>query len=253
MSSGANLEKWILAVAAIFVLTLFGLVTLAVRFIGVGLPTCVTDVQPFTTGEIIQQTPKHYEIHYVARMWSFAPAEITIPVGSTADIYLSSADVTHGMYIGGTNVNLMAVPGTVNFARVKFDKPGDYDILCHEYCGVGHHNMATKIHIVNRNVDILPVAPVQLPAGAFVLQARGCVACHSTDGTPSVGPTLKGVFGRTEALEGGGTVKVDESYILESIRNPQAKVVKGFPPAMPKLQLTEEELKHVSDYLQTIK
>jgi cytochrome c oxidase subunit 2 len=60
-------------------------------------------------------------------------------------IYLTSGDVIHGFQIDGTNVNLMAIPGTVAYARVKFDKPGVYHMVCHEYCGIGHQDMATKI------------------------------------------------------------------------------------------------------------
>jgi cytochrome c oxidase subunit 2 len=36
----------------------------------------------------------------------------------------------------------MAVPGVVNYARVKFDKPHVYQLLCHEFCGTGHDRMA---------------------------------------------------------------------------------------------------------------
>jgi len=100
--SRIGIEKGIITTAAIFVLTLAGVIALTVKQLGIGLPTCLTDVRPFLEGKVIDQAPKRYEIHYVARMWKFEPAEISLRPGSTADIYLSTADVTHGLQIVGT-------------------------------------------------------------------------------------------------------------------------------------------------------
>lgn len=51
----------------------------------------------------------------------------------------------HGYHIDKTLVNLMAIPGAITYSRVKFDRPGEYQIICHEYCGLGHQNMAGKV------------------------------------------------------------------------------------------------------------
>lgn len=68
--------------------------------------------------------------------------------------------------------------------------------------------------------------------GEDLVQKFGCTACHSLDGSPAVGPTFKGLFGRTTKLQGGGSVTVDEAYVRESILDPDAKVVAGFPPGV---------------------
>jgi mono/diheme cytochrome c family protein/cytochrome c551/c552 len=68
--------------------------------------------------------------------------------------------------------------------------------------------------------------------GASLYKAKGCNACHSLDGTRIVGPTWKGIWGRVEKTS-GGDVTVDEAYVKESIENPNAKIVEGYPPAMP--------------------
>ena len=145
-----QLEKRIICISLAFALVLLGLAALAINLFHVGLPTCLTDIKPFQRGELITHSPTHYEVHYVARMWKFEPEDVTVPAGSTVDIYLSAADVTHGLILLGTNLNLMAVPGVVNYARVKFDKPRVYQLLCHEFCGTGHDRMAAELHVVDR-------------------------------------------------------------------------------------------------------
>lgn len=247
------LEKKILVAASIFAVALFGVIALSVRLFGIDLPTCLTDVRPFKDAKVIEQGPKRYEIHYVARMWKFEPADVTMPPGSTADVYVASADVTHGLQIIGTNVNLEVVPGAVNFARVKFDKPGDYLVVCNEYCGMQHHNMAARIHVSENSV-----APAILPAaspasGSDLVAKYACTACHSLDGSPMTGPTFKGLYGSKRILADGKTVTADEAYLTESINNPNAKVVKGFDPVMPPMPIPPNEVHQIVEYLETLK
>jgi cytochrome c oxidase subunit II len=108
----------------------------------VSVPNCVTDVAPFTEPAVVRRGDGRYDIRVVARMWAFEPASIELPAGSEADLYVTSLDVIHGLYIEGTNVNLMAVPGVVTGTRVRFDRPGEHRVLCHEYCGAAHQYMA---------------------------------------------------------------------------------------------------------------
>lgn len=138
-------EKTALVLAVGFLGLFAALLVYAAKALNIDLPTCITDVKPFTEGKVIQHAPNRYEIHYLSKMWYFEPADVEIPAGSVVDIYVTSADVIHGFHINGTNVNLMAIPGTVAYARYKFEKPGVYHIVCHEYCGIGHQDMATKI------------------------------------------------------------------------------------------------------------
>ncbi len=112
------------------------------------VPECLPYDKAYREPKIIKLDENTYQVFSVASMWQFQPSEIYIPVGSEVDFYLTSKDVVHGFNISEKNVNMMAVYGAINKTTVKFDKPGVYDIICHEYCGVGHQNMRAQV-IVN--------------------------------------------------------------------------------------------------------
>lgn len=100
---------------------------------------------PFGEPGLRELAPGKYEAYIIARTWSFTPKEIRVPAGSTVTFFVASIDVQHGFRVNQTNVNMQIVPGEVSRLTVTFDKPGEYDIVCHEYCGVGHHTMAGKV------------------------------------------------------------------------------------------------------------
>lgn len=257
MNGVPKLERRIVIISTAFVLALFGVAALAVNMFHVGLPTCLTDIRPFQKGELITHSPTHYELHYVARMWRFEPEDVMVPVGSTVDIYASTTDVTHGMILLGTNLNLMVVPGVVNYARVHFDKPGVYQLLCHEYCGTGHDRMTSNLRVVDEATfqarQIAPVAPEQVDPRFQLLEAKDCTTCHSIDGSESIGPTFKGIYGRSVKLTDGSTLTADDAYIRESILKPSTKIVTNFDDVMPVPELTEEEMNQIVEYLKTLK
>jgi cytochrome c oxidase subunit 2 len=255
--SVTQLEKRIIWIALAFVVVLLALSALAINLFHVGLPTCLTDIKPFQKGELIAHSPTHYELHYVARMWKFEPEDVTVPAGSTVDVYLSAADVTHGLILLDTNLNLMAVPGVVNYARVKFEKPHVYQLLCHEFCGTGHDRMAAKLHVVDAAAFAArpSLPPVSQPThpGHKLLDDNLCLACHSLDGQPGIGPTLKAIYGQTQKLRDGSGVTVNDAFIREKILNPNAKVLAGtYEQEMPKTDLTPEEIEQIIEYLKTL-
>ena len=85
--------------------------------------------------------PNKYEAYILAQAWSFQPREIRVPVGSTVTFYLTSKDVQHAFRLDNTNINMMVLPGEISKLTATFDEPGDYNFVCLEYCGVGHHTM----------------------------------------------------------------------------------------------------------------
>jgi cytochrome c oxidase subunit 2 len=96
------------------------------------------------------------------------------------------------------------------------------------------------------------LTPLQL--GEKLYTDKGCKQCHSIDGSKLIGPSLKGVFGKEELLADGSKIKVDENYIRESLVNPMAKIVQGYPPVMTSFegQLTDDEIAGIIAYLKSL-
>lgn len=81
----------------------------------------------------------------VARLFSFTPDEIRVPVRRPVTFRITSPDVTHGFQIVRTNANTMVVPGYVSQFTTTFADTGEYLIVCNEYCGLNHHGMYSKL------------------------------------------------------------------------------------------------------------
>ncbi len=140
-------EKRVLVISTGLMLVFLSAVVYSVFGLGIDLPTCITNMEPYKEGRVIERAPLRYEVQYVAKMWAFDPPLVEVPAGSTVDLYLVSADVVHGFQIIGKNINLMAVPGAVNGTQVTFREPGEYRVICHEYCGVAHQTMYATIKV----------------------------------------------------------------------------------------------------------
>lgn len=86
-----------------------------------------------------------YIIGYATKGWKWEPSEVRVPVGSTVTFFVTSGDVIHGFKVQNTNINVMVLPGQISKVTVTFDTAGEYPFICHEYCGILHHNMFGKI------------------------------------------------------------------------------------------------------------
>jgi len=142
-----TVEKKVVAAALLFSAAMLALLAFAAVRLGISVPGCVTNVKPFANGELIQLAPGRYEAHVVSKMFSFKPSPLKVPKGAVVDFYLTSQDVVHGFYIDGTDVNLTAIPNAVSYAQAHFDKPGKYQVICHEFCGLGHQDMVGVIEV----------------------------------------------------------------------------------------------------------
>ena len=146
-------ERVFMVLSVAVLVAFFVAIVVASAGLGVRLPEPVgrvdpqrlTETPPFDRPGVRAVGPNRYEVVMVARAWRFEPREVEVPVGSTVTFRIASADVTHGFLIRGTDANLTLIPGQVSEVTVRFDRPGEYLFLCHEYCGIGHHAMYGKV------------------------------------------------------------------------------------------------------------
>ncbi len=89
----------------------------------------------------------------VAEQWSWSIKPDNFKVGQTAEFHVTSNDVNHGfaLYDPGFRIvaQTQAMPGYTNVLRYTFTKPGIYQVLCLEYCGVAHHEMKAEIKVAD--------------------------------------------------------------------------------------------------------
>lgn len=191
--------------------------------------------------------------------------EVSLPLDKPIKILLRSKDVLHDFYVPQFRVKMDMVPGSVSYLWFTPTVIGDFEILCAEFCGLGHFNMRGKVHVISQDAhddwlnerltfaqsltkNTSEALSVLAKNGKDVAQNNGCMACHNFQNS-SIGPTWSNLYGRMQTLNDGTQFKVDDAYLAESIVDPSAKVVKGFAPIMPKLPLEELQVKALIAYI----
>jgi cytochrome c oxidase subunit 2 len=195
-------------------------------------------------------------------------SDLHLPLNKPVKVLLRSKDVIHDFFVPQFRVKLDIVPGMVSSIWFTPTRTGKFEIVCSEYCGVGHFNMRGHVVVEEEAqfqawLNSQPTYAQSLVKGGDaasgdlsqqgkqLAQNRGCVACHSADGSASVGPTWKDLYGKTEKLASGNTVVVDETYLKESILSPNAKIVQGFPAVMPPSNFNDQELAALIAYIKS--
>ena len=210
------------------------------------------------------------EIYVVGKqwMWKFQHQtgqreinELHIPSGARIKLTMTTEDVIHSFYVPAFRIKQDVVPGRYLQTWFEATRPGKYYLFCAEYCGTNHSGMGGYVYVME------PTAYQQWLAGGTgtesaasqgqkLFQERGCASCHQVDpgGQQGRGPTLYGLFGKQQAIEGDGNVTVDETYIRESILNPQAKLAAGFQNIMPTFQgqVNEEQILQLVAYIRSL-
>lgn len=228
--------------------------------------------------------PDALQVNVTGRMWSWLheyengvqSPELYVPVNKPVQLNLHSQDVIHSYYIPAFKVKQDAVPGVPGlFLWFSAYEIGTYQVFCAEYCGLNHSGMWSKVHVVTQEefdewlrvegekvVQIAQAAETGAADNLHILgeslsKSKGCVACHSIDGSKLIGPSFKGVYGKNEIVVTGGQereVAVDDEYIKRSILQPMADVVKGFQPLMPSQEglVNEAEIKALTAYIRSL-
>lgn len=88
------------------------------------------------------------KVTLVAGRYGFFPRYVQVPAGRPITFRMASMDVLHGVHVPMTNMSTMIVPGYVAQLTTVFPKPGEYPMLCNEYCGLGHDHMWSRLSVV---------------------------------------------------------------------------------------------------------
>lgn len=104
-------------------------------------PETLTVAGEFSTPGVTAEADGSLTVVMRAEFYVFRPDVVRVPAGRRVRFRITSPDVLHGFQIVGTNVNLTVAPGYVSEATTTFTEPGEYLVVCNEYCGLGHHNM----------------------------------------------------------------------------------------------------------------
>jgi cytochrome c oxidase subunit 2 len=209
-------------------------------------------------------------INVIARQWSWLfqyesgiqETQLRVPVAKPIKLLITARDVIHSFYVPALRIKQDAVPGMQTYLWFQATEPGTFDILCAQYCGLGHANMHTQLVVLKEDefkkwyeskTKEMAKAPV---SGGELYKEKGCVSCHSTDGSEIVGPSFKGLIGRAERVIRNGmevTLKVDEAYVRYYILHPNVDIIKGYRPIMPHIPMTSDELDVIVKWLDTLK
>jgi cytochrome c oxidase subunit II len=108
-------------------------------------PTTLSIAGEFASPGIVTAPDGRVRVSMRAEMYVFRPTVIRVPAGRAITFRVTSPDVLHGFQIVGTNINLTVAPGYVSEATTTFETPGEYLVVCNEYCGLAHHLMQGSI------------------------------------------------------------------------------------------------------------
>jgi cytochrome c oxidase subunit 2 len=227
----------------------------------------------YTLGETRIADPNAMEIGVTAHQWDwsftypegFTSNDLHLPINKQVVLKMQSLDVIHSFWVPEFRIKQDVVPGRVTDYRITPSLLGAYTVRCSELCGASHAYMERPV-IVTSQADydawvkqqsaaaVALIAKGGPEAGQALVAQNGCGACHSLDGSKLTGPTWRGLFSSQVKLSDGRTVMADEAYLTESVADPNAKIVNGFPSGlMPKFSLTDAQIQAIVSYIETLK
>jgi cytochrome c oxidase subunit II len=185
---------------------------------------------------------------------------LKVPVNRPTRLEMTSLDVIHSLYIPAFRIKEDVVPGMTTHLWFTPRETGSYDLFCTEYCGVGHSHMRAVVEVLPEAAFASWLAGEAAPAAkagaAGILEEKGCLGCHSTDGSTGAGPTFRGLYGSTVTVltnRAERRVTADEAYLRHSVLEPKADLVSGFTDIMPTVPMSARELDAAVDALKALK
>jgi len=109
------------------------------------------------------------EIRILAKQYAYTPGVSRVTRGDRVTLVLEAEDVTHGLYLDGYDVDLVAVPGRASRATFVADRPGKFRLRCSKVCGTLHPFMLGELIVT-------PNSPFWRAIALTILAAVGTVA-----------------------------------------------------------------------------
>ncbi|MGH6952707.1 MAG: cytochrome C oxidase subunit II [Alphaproteobacteria bacterium] len=100
------------------------------------------------TGIPVVRPPPGSDVYMLARLWEWWPV-LELERGKPYRLHLSSLDWQHGFSLQPVNINLQVHPGYEMVLTLTPTEAGEFSVVCNEFCGIGHHVMVGKIHVVD--------------------------------------------------------------------------------------------------------
>ena len=227
----------------------------------------------WSLSETTRADPKPLEVNVIGSQWSWRfeyPAlgivsnELRLPENKQALLHLWSTDVIHSFWVPEFRVKQDALPSEemTRDLRVTPTLLGTYAVRCAELCCLRHTYMEAPVKVLTKDdfdkwvAQETGVSDNPVERGQKWYTTYGCNACHSIDGTPSVGPTWKGAYGKVENFTDGTSTTVDDQYLQESIRQPGLRIVAGYQNLMPEniaADMTDDQVNDVIRFIESLK
>ena len=90
--------------------------------------------------------PPGSDIFLIARLWNFWPI-LELEKDKTYRLHLTAMDFNHGFSLQPANINIQMVPGYEHVVTITPNQSGTYSIVCNEFCGIGHHQMVSRLYV----------------------------------------------------------------------------------------------------------
>lgn len=208
------------------------------------------------------------EVHVTGQKWNWSfkyksgrtSRTLVVPAGEPVKLIMTSKDVIHSFYVPAFRIKQDVIPGRYTALWFEAEKLGTFHVFCTEYCGTSHSEMLSKVEVKSRadydqwllNDPYKGLTPIEIGKKYFT----ACTACHNITDQRLVGPGLAGLFGKERVFVDGSTAIADETYIRNSILNPQSQVVEGYEGIVMTSfqgQISEEEILGVIEYIKSLK
>jgi cytochrome c oxidase subunit 2 len=184
--------------------------------------------------------------------------ELHVPVDRDVKLTMTSEDVIHDFFVPAFRTKADVLPGRYTTEWFRPTKVGAYHIFCAEYCGTKHSGMIGTVYVLSAADYDAWLAHGSgegslAEQGESLFNQLGCANCHVKDGHGRA-PNLYGAFGTKVDLSDGTSVRIDESYIRESVLYPQAKIVAGYDRIMPTFKglISDEGMLKLIEYIKSL-